>query len=94
MENGVVSQLIGDALPSLQCLLFLSWLPDAAMNCTDTIRAVTPTVMLHNTECKTVAASTGVRSVICQWYSIPALRLELRCVGGQEMFHSPLDEVE
>ena len=38
MENGVVSQLIGDALPGLQCLLFPSWLPDATMNCTDTIR--------------------------------------------------------
>lgn len=38
MENGVVSQLIGDALPGLQCLLFPSWLPDATMNFTDTIR--------------------------------------------------------
>lgn len=38
MENGVVSQLIGDALPDLQCLLFPSWLPDATMNCTDTVR--------------------------------------------------------
>lgn len=38
MENGVVSQLIGDALPGLQCLLFPSWLPDATMDCTDTIR--------------------------------------------------------
>lgn len=38
MENGVVSQLIGDALPGLQCLLFPSWLPDAIMNCTDTVR--------------------------------------------------------
>lgn len=37
MENGVVSQLIGDALPGLQCLLFSSWLPDAIMNCTDTV---------------------------------------------------------
>lgn len=41
MENGVVSQLIGDALPGLQCLLFPSWLPDATMNCTE---SVTPTV--------------------------------------------------
>lgn len=38
MENGVVSQLIGDALAGLQCLLFPSWLPDATMHCTDTIR--------------------------------------------------------
>lgn len=38
MENGVVSQLIGDALLDLQCLLFPSWLPDATMNCTDTVR--------------------------------------------------------
>jgi len=83
MENGVVSQLIGDVLPGLQCLLFPSWLPDATMNCTDTIRAVTPTIRLQSTECTTVAASTGVWSVICQWYSIPALRSELRCVGGR-----------
>lgn len=82
MENGVVSQLIGDALPDSQCLLFLSWLPDAAMNCTDTIRAVTPTVMPCNTECSTAAASTGAWSVICQWYFIPALWLHLKCVGG------------
>lgn len=46
-------------------------------------------------ECKTAAASMGVRSVICQWYSIPALRSKLRCVGGQQgMFYSLLDEVE
>lgn len=38
MENGVVSQLIGDALPGLQCLLFPSWLPDAIVNCSDTVR--------------------------------------------------------
>lgn len=37
MENGVVSQLIGDALCGLQCLLFPSWLPDAIVNCTDTV---------------------------------------------------------
>lgn len=32
MENGVVSQLIEDALPGLQCLLLPSWLPDATIN--------------------------------------------------------------
>lgn len=38
MENRVVSQLIGDALLGLQCLLFPSWLPDANTNQTDTLR--------------------------------------------------------
>lgn len=38
MENGVVSQLIGDALPGPRCLLFPSWLPDAIVNCTDTVK--------------------------------------------------------
>lgn len=38
MESRVVSQLIGDALPCLQCLLFPSWLPDAIMKCTDIVR--------------------------------------------------------
>lgn len=46
MENRVVSQLIGDALPGLQCLLFPSWLPDATTSSTDTISAVTPAVKL------------------------------------------------
>lgn len=38
MESRVVSQLIGDALPCLQCLLVPSWLPDAIMKCTDIVR--------------------------------------------------------
>lgn len=78
MESRVVSQLIGDALPGLQCLLFPSWLPDAIMNCTDKVR-----LWILTSGC--TAQHRTFRGMVCNMSVLLytcAVVMELRCVSG------------
>lgn len=88
MENGVVSQLIGDALAGLQCLLFPSWLPDATMHCTDTIRPwLLPLGSTAALSAQLLQPPFGYGLSFVSGAPIPALWLLVKCVGGQCFIH-------
>lgn len=85
MENEVVSQLIGDVLRGLQCLLFASWLPDATMKCVCTGRRVRQLCA----ECRGSFGDIRRRSEMCHRYSTAEI-----CAGGdRSSFHFLLTEV-
>lgn len=92
-KSRVVSQLIGDALPGLQCLPVPSWLPDAIMNCTDTVGLW---ILASGCRAQPSTGPLGVRSAICQCYTTPALWLWTWdvWVGGQGIAYCLLSVVE